>query len=201
MLEQEPENQSEVDELNWLAFRYVSGEFDESDVSDFEQRLGTSQSAREAVVRAVRLSDAVASAYDQNLVDCRPSEVTTGVASETGMARIARRLSITAAAVAIVATCWLIQRNDSDSISQDYVHVESPGDMPAGVPAIPAVASDLVRFWADTESDESRVAVQSASPVAREISETTTDVPDWLIAALLSANETGGFERTPEVDN
>ena len=37
MSDQKPENQSEVDELNWLAFRYVTDELNESELLEFEK--------------------------------------------------------------------------------------------------------------------------------------------------------------------
>jgi hypothetical protein len=53
------EEQSENDR-DWLAFRYIAGELTGDEAAAFEADLETSQPAREAVARAVELSQAVA---------------------------------------------------------------------------------------------------------------------------------------------
>ena len=79
---------------------------------------------------------------------------------------------------------------------------KSPTDMSEEAPVVAAVASDLVRFWADDDSIERREVSQSVSPVASEIAETTTELPEWLVAALLSANDSEGvFENPTELEN
>jgi ferric-dicitrate binding protein FerR (iron transport regulator) len=49
------------DDLDWLAFRYISNEMTQAEADRFEQRLGEDQLAREAVARAVAWTEAVAS--------------------------------------------------------------------------------------------------------------------------------------------
>jgi anti-sigma-K factor RskA len=53
---------SEHDDLDWLAFRYVAGEMNPAEAAAFEGRLADEQSVREAVCRAVALSDRLAAA-------------------------------------------------------------------------------------------------------------------------------------------
>ena len=60
------ENQSEGDR-EWLAFRYIAGELSGDEVASFEVELETSQIAREAVARAVDLSQAIAIAESQQV--------------------------------------------------------------------------------------------------------------------------------------
>ncbi|MGI8981886.1 MAG: hypothetical protein ACR2FY_21860 [Pirellulaceae bacterium] len=64
------EKQAE-DDREWLAFRYIAGELTGEDAAAFEAELETSQVAREAVARAVDLSQAVAIAesYHVELVE------------------------------------------------------------------------------------------------------------------------------------
>jgi hypothetical protein len=52
-------------ELDWLAFCYAAGELDSADAEAFESRLAEEQSAREALVRAVELTQTVAAAEAQ----------------------------------------------------------------------------------------------------------------------------------------
>lgn len=59
-------NQTESDR-EWLAFRYIAGELSGDETAAFEAELESSQAAREAVARAVELSQAVAIAESQEV--------------------------------------------------------------------------------------------------------------------------------------
>lgn len=54
------------DDQEWRAFRYVSGDLADDELTQFETELETSQSAREAVARAVELGNLVALAETRN---------------------------------------------------------------------------------------------------------------------------------------
>ena len=60
------EKQTERDR-EWLAFRYIAGELSGEETAAFETELEVSQVAREAVARAVELSQAVAIAESQQV--------------------------------------------------------------------------------------------------------------------------------------
>lgn len=49
-----------VEQLDWLAARYVLGELDAEEAASFEDRLGVDEAAAGAVVAAVRLVEAIA---------------------------------------------------------------------------------------------------------------------------------------------
>ena len=51
-----------TNELDWTAFCYAAGELSPEEVADFELRLAEDQGAREALARAVELTQAVAAA-------------------------------------------------------------------------------------------------------------------------------------------
>src|SRR5207253_583735 len=53
------------DELDWQAFCYLSGEVNAAEAEQFESRLADEQAAREALARAVELTQAVAAAESQ----------------------------------------------------------------------------------------------------------------------------------------
>jgi len=53
------------EELDWLAFRYAAGELDAAEAEAFEVRLSDQQAAREALARAVELTQIVAAAEAQ----------------------------------------------------------------------------------------------------------------------------------------
>ena len=52
-------------DLDWLAFCYAAGELDVAAAEQFESRLATDQAAREALARAVELTQTVAAAEHQ----------------------------------------------------------------------------------------------------------------------------------------
>jgi len=52
-------------DLDWLAFCYAAGELDAADAERFEARLADDQAAREALARAVELTQTVAAAETQ----------------------------------------------------------------------------------------------------------------------------------------
>jgi hypothetical protein len=54
-----------IHDLDWLAFCYAAGELDAGDAELFEARLADDQAAREALARAVELTQTVAAAETQ----------------------------------------------------------------------------------------------------------------------------------------
>ena len=97
------------DTLNWLAVRYVSGELEESENREFEQRLADDQAACEAVASAVRTTLAVQAAFEtQPLEAPRQTDAQVGVSSREQV-RISeppqhvRWISLTVAAAAVMA--------------------------------------------------------------------------------------------------
>ncbi len=67
-------------ELDWLAFQYLAGNLSTEAVSEFETRLARDQAAREAVARAVELTQAVA------LVEAAAPERVVPACREEGVA-------------------------------------------------------------------------------------------------------------------
>jgi hypothetical protein len=51
-----------TDDLDWQAFCYAAGELSPTAMAEFEQRLGLDQATREALARAIELTQAIASA-------------------------------------------------------------------------------------------------------------------------------------------
>jgi hypothetical protein len=56
---------SSPDQLDWLAFCYAVGELNDAESAQFEARLASDQVAREALARAVELTQSVAAAESQ----------------------------------------------------------------------------------------------------------------------------------------
>jgi len=55
-------------ELDWVAFCYAAGELDPAEAEQFESRLADDQTAREALARAVELTQAVAVAESETRI-------------------------------------------------------------------------------------------------------------------------------------
>jgi hypothetical protein len=58
-------NTDYINDLDWLAFCYAAGELNDAEVEQFEARLADDQAAREALARAVELTQTVAAAETQ----------------------------------------------------------------------------------------------------------------------------------------
>ncbi len=180
--------------LNWLAFRYISDEMSEAEVDAFETRLNPESkafevAACEAVVRAVQLNDAVAVACEaavRPVVDHSRSETSRGDVA-------ARRVSVLAASVTVLAVGWALTL----PVSSPRVEVaDSPALQSVGSPP-GDTASELVLMWADS-GDEALSAVEEVHVLPGDaIPEyLSPDVPDWLLAAVQTHD---GSSTSPEV--
>jgi hypothetical protein len=63
-----------TDDLDWQAFCYAAGELSPTAAAEFEERLGSDQAAREALARAIELTQAIASAESLASVVRRPAD-------------------------------------------------------------------------------------------------------------------------------
>jgi len=97
------------DELHWLAFRYISGELTETEAQAFESRLESDELAQTAVARAVRLTYAVASAFEPAL---QPPELATALTEQLPAPAFAQRQiqkqsrwAVIVTAVSVFALC------------------------------------------------------------------------------------------------
>jgi hypothetical protein len=95
---------AEHDDLEWLAFRYVAGEMNPAEAAAFEGRLADEQPAREAVCRAVALTDRLAAAMPEP-AEAGPASLPTAVSNQSRWRRSALRaagwMSLGAAAALI----------------------------------------------------------------------------------------------------
>ena len=176
------QSEFEDEPVSWLAFRYISDELSDAEVVEFEARLNPESpafelEACEAVSRAVRLNDVVSEAVESAVQHAAPS---TNV--EHGRRDVfARRVSLLAASVTVVAVGWALTFPTSPKPVQvvdspaPLTVVEDPGD----------VSGELVQIWADS-GDEllsavEEVQIQPADDASEFFSD---DVPDWLLAAV-----------------
>lgn len=165
-------------EHDWTAFCYAAGEMTAADAEAFELRLADDQAAREALARAVELTQAVAAAETLQPVSIGSS----------GRSLWGKRLvwmAIGSAASLLMAA--LVSQFDFSS-SGDWASRDS-GELAAAWSQTRqelSTASDANLWYADHLDAVERVA-GAASSTAAEVSDEDLDpiaTPDWLTAAV-----------------
>ena len=173
------------DELEWSAFCYAAGEMSPADAAAFEQRLAEDQTAREALARAVELTEVVATAESlEPLVTVR-SQSTTWSRRVAWMA-IGSAASVLAVLLWTGAGSWL------------------GSGKPAGGELVSADQHELAIAWALTRVELSASDTDVAASDADSGAEAGGDdgqefpMPDWLTAAVESyATDPGDPDKTP----
>ncbi len=178
--------QSELNDepLSWLAFRYISDEMSDVEIADFESRLDYDSprfelAACEAVVRAVRLNDAVVLASEP-AVPCFASPLPLDGTFRRDV--VARRISLLAASITVLAVGWALTLPTSPSRLEV---VDSPA--PPQAEHSFDMSGELVQIWASSD-DELASPTEDVQllPVDDLPEHFRTDVPDWLLAAVQS---------------
>jgi ferric-dicitrate binding protein FerR (iron transport regulator) len=153
--------------VDWLAFQYIANELDDTARNDFESRLLDDQAAREAVARAVLLSQAVADFKAP--VALRPRKARL---SQSRAAALAVSLCLLIGALAVTIFAFGARRSWSDRYLGDGA--ESPA----------SVDSDrLAALWLDArsafpvESDSSKDGYASTDGDA-------LPADDWMFEAI-----------------
>lgn len=173
-------------DLEWLAFRYVSGEMPADEAATFEELLAENQAAREAVAAAVQVAQAVLAST--------PAQVATPVVSprqNTWRERIAWMvLGATAACVALV-------------VAWDGLNRPSRGEGARREVALsPEQASEVhrvVALWSEGSGlapDEFDFAAEPATDDDAEVAVRLHDVqvPGWMLAAVCPPSDENGPE-------
>jgi hypothetical protein len=150
-------NQTESDR-EWLAFRYIAGELSDDEAVAFEAELETSQIAREAVARAVELSQAVAIAESQ------PVELV-----EAASQNISRKswiygigwIAAGALAASIAGAVWWNMQGPTTA------------------------TSELAKIWVDTPPAEVPPTIERL-PDSSPLVETADAAPSWMTAGVIS---------------
>lgn len=143
------------DDLVLKALLYVSGELDATEVEAFEKRLGEDQAARDALCRAVELTQPLAPtawpgphpAYRLRVCHRlrQRRRQRFGLAPASGYFGHPAFWSILGATLAVLLMIV---------ISQYIAGLEvSPAPAP-GAPAAPSVSADVVRAWADWHNND-----------------------------------------------
>ena len=163
----------EQDELDWLAFCYVSGELQGDERSAFESRLADDQSAREALALAVELMQAI------GVVETHENECVVPAANQRRLTTWPRRIawmSLGASAALVLAVVW----SQLDTITA--IFAPPPFDR-----------RELAEVWSQTR-ETVREIVQSEPyefPATMEAELSSEEsLPSWISAAVFNQSAT-----------
>ena len=181
-------------DLDWLAFCYAAGELDSAQTELFEARLADDQTAREALARAVELTQTVAAAETQ----CGDFVVPAHRASETWNQRLSW-MAIGGVASLLLALLWsgfvgptwhTAQRRLSTAsryelaMAWNQTRSEFPGVRDAGL-WLPLAGNDI-----DDGTDATEMQTDG---------EVVTEAPSWMTAAVFSLpRESGASNQSTE---
>lgn len=176
-----PDIRPEGDDLEWLAFQYISGELSLEECHDFEMLLAEDQAARDSVVRAVRLTQATTLVFNASPgAEIRPARQP---AAGRPRKSIYRLIAIAAAACLALALVfvpeWSFVRHDLPENGQASSHSEMHDLALAWASAREEIPAESRRI-----SDESNVA--AASVMATELMDVNEDIetPSWMLIAV-----------------
>ncbi len=167
---------NERDELDWLAFRYISNEMTATEADAFEQRLANDQLAREAVARAVDLVQAVAD-LPADVVSLATTQHSPFAARSIRPRRVLGLKTWIAAAAAAIVIAALGQQLLRDSSDE----------------------SALAKVWAKMRSghdanDSSDRELLADSEDSMLDDEADLTVPAWLIEAVGGESDSDKWE-------
>lgn len=200
-------------ELEWAAFRYVSGELDEREAAEFESRLEDDQAAREAVAAAVELVQTVVAA--EHLVEL---PVVATVAREAGMWRRVAWLGI-AGAVAACCACLLLMLSSAGRGGHLVEHAKKASTVPAASPAEPlaplgaSAPRGLAAAWLEALDHEIAIESVASSQDSAELETALTGeallvnsdagvvAPDWMVSALTGMSDVARERSNAEWEN
>jgi hypothetical protein len=170
-------------DLDWLAFRYVAGELNESEAEAFEQRLAEQQPAREAVASAVEIVETVTAAEHLEEI---PMVATA--AREASHWRHVAWLAITVGVAACCASLALFYWSGGWQSDQQQPAVASDKVPPAS----PVVANAWLETFDQPVLDAAETAANEpldseSAPLFAETTEMVT--PDWMAAALAGMSD------------
>ena len=172
-----PHEATNRNDLDWLAFCYVTGELSADDTTAFEERLATDEAACESVARAMELNLAVAAAF----ADETHAESATG-SHAVEVTLIPRRderampsrwtgTALTLIAAAAIAAMMLVAIGSS--LTSHKVAKRDGTDR-------------LVAVWAQGEANRNQIDDDNDS---LDADDDDLDPPDWMLAAVTAEEQ------------
>ena len=148
-------------DLDWQAFRYISGEMSADELAAFERLLGVDQSAREAVARSVELLGQMSTVPGSTVETVRPNR----------HPKIFAAVMTVAALIVVCLSFATFREAPTDEPGRTLIALWSEPRDP-----------DLLNDEPDDESDDELAAVDGADADG-------LTVPGWLVAALESSSD------------
>lgn len=181
-------NEATGEDLDWLAFQYVSDELPQLQREQFEKRLETDLDAQTALVDVMQQSQLIYATLDSE----QRSESKTVLADRSAVATrrplLGRQSALIAAAAAVLLMVagWAI-----------YNSQNAPNG-PSGIASTNApIPTDLAVAWADTIADRDLILIESElDELADEVElvdfvsdDSSEDAEDWMFIALVDLEE------------
>lgn len=200
-------NQHECqNELDWAAFCYLAGEMTPAETEQFEARLADEQPAREALARAVELTQVVAAA---EATQPEPVLVVPAAKQASWMTRLSW-MAVGGLASAVLAMLWSGGHfNPSSTVQNGQIRHNAE---------FSHQSDELAAFWAETREqlrtaseigplhprsiaapeaeEDSAVATFSSEPAADAF--VVAEAPSWMTAALEGLGEMDQDESADE---
>lgn len=176
------------DQLDWLAFCYAAGELASAEAEQFEARLAGDQAAREALARAVELTQTVVAAESQT-----DSLVVPARRHVAGWAARLSWMAIGGLASVVIAFLWSGALQQSTGPTEKQLALAAAWTQArAGIAQAKEDEQWLPTSWSLAEADEELLAVNDAS-----FESLPGETPSWLTAAVFLAGEADSTSPEP----
>jgi anti-sigma-K factor RskA len=182
-----PTNHRHDGDLDWMAFQYVSGELNATEVEAFEERLASDQDAREAVAGAVQLAETTAFALESAVLST--ASAGRGDRSLAGSSRAWTSMGWTlcgiAAALAIAVTLSGVLKSPAPSHGHTAQVETNHGEV-----------RELAMAWASGRTDlisDVTYSSEDALPVSGvDVDEAANiETPSWMLIAVAGLAQNG----------
>lgn len=167
------QNPTETD-LDWLAFRYISGEMAANEADQFELLLADDQNARDAVVRAVELSQTIL------LSQTTPQTAPIGFLSAVTKSWMQHLAWVSTSVAALLLVVLALNVNRTASVSESDSIASAWAESSAEPVSDPGIVNGVV-----TEDDEF----------------VTADPPNWMLEAVRSLHGDDSPESSDSSDD
>jgi hypothetical protein len=178
-------------DLDWLAFCYAAGELDLPAAEQFESRLATDQSAREALARAVELTQTVAAAEQQSHDLVTPAtRVTTDWNSRLSWMAIGGLASVLVALLwtGVVGPTWQSAQRGLNANAKQHLALAW---QETGIEIANVKEAGLWPFSRSVGQDEDEVVGFGETSPDSDL----VEAPSWMMAAVFGS--TGSDEAGP----
>lgn len=178
-----PESDNAADnDLNWIAFQYITNDLSADDSLQFESLLAESQSAREALVQATRLMAGL------HTIESAPAAVTPQpkpVTHRQSLKWIVISCSVAAMLFLAVSLLPENQAPKTELVSQSTLSDASEEDL-----------EHLLSLWSESAEDNQLIS-QTTMPESSDLLDQqntlaeshSLEIPDWLYTAVALPDE------------